>query len=320
MDSKYQQYYNALNGKEFNSCVSKYSSTLNNVRSSITSMETIMDSSWSEKGLEYIKSTILPALKTQGTNIEQGVSILSTAVSKVSTLTSKLADLKSACDSYASCADDLKDIYKSRIDNLESSIDTLINEINGISLEIKNESTTFTSYITELNDLSSLARQRAEFIGDVNDTSKYYIDPAWTRRAKELYMFDNTTGEILGDTDTIYLKPGETRILTVRLPYNAGEIDKVIRTSAGGDEIFLSGKVVTARSDIDPDPNNIDYVSYQHPHWPDGVDLHTNYYDWIITANAEGDCIISQTCEYYNTNGNMPKAMVQLNVKVREDA
>ena len=131
--------------------------------------------------------------------------------------------------------------------------------------------------------------------------------------------FDNTTGEILKEGDTIYMKPGETRILTVRLPYNAGEIKKVIRTTADGNDAYRAGNIATARSDINPDPNVVDYVNYKpwSRHTPEGVDLHTNYYDWIITAKADGTVQISQTCEYNNTSGGTPKAMVDLNLVVQ---
>lgn len=319
MNSKYQAYYNALNGKDFGSYVSTYTSTLNSVSTMLTSMDSIMASSWVEKGLEYIKSTIMPALKTQQSGIEQGVSALSSAASKCNSLIAKLGELKSACDAYLSCNDEEKETYQSRITSLEGEVDNLVSEINSISLEITDASKTFGSYVKELNDLSSLQAKKAEFIGNVNDKSKYYIDPAYSSKAKELLCFDNTTGEILKEGDTIYMKPGETRILTVRLPYNAGEIKKVIRTTADGDGTFRSGNIVTARSDINPDSNVVDYVNYKpwSRHVPSGVDLHTNYYDWIVTAKADGTVQISQTCEYTNTSGGTPKAMVDLNVVVK---
>lgn len=141
MDSKYQQYYDALNGKEFNSYISKYSSTLNYVRTNLNSMESIMESSWSEKGSDYIKSSVIPALKTQETGIEQGVAILSSAVSKCNNLLSKLSELKSVCEIYNTCEEKDKEAYLTKKNNLEREIDSMIAEINGISIDIPSIST-----------------------------------------------------------------------------------------------------------------------------------------------------------------------------------
>ncbi len=317
MDGKYQQYYNALNGKEFNSYISKYTSTLNLVRSKLSSLETIMSGSWQEQGLEYIKSTIIPNLKKQEVNIEEGVSILSGVVSKVSSLVGKLSELQSACSAYASCDEEQKSSYLSRINSLESQIDSMINEINSTSLEIEDAKASVTASMTDLESLSDIQAKKAAFLGDVNDASSYYVDPNYATKAKELLCFDNTTGQILKEGDVLKLKPGETRILTVKLPNNAGQIKQLVRTTADGNDLYRTGSVVTAKSDVNPDSNVIDYVNYKFGnHWPQGVDLHTNHYDWIITANSAGEVEISQTCEYTNTNGDTPKGMISLNVQV----
>lgn len=322
MNSKYQQYYNILNGKEFSSYVSSYSSALSDISAKITSIESVLSSS-SEKGLDYIKSTTLPSLKSQTLGIEQGLKALSTAASKCAELNTKLSELKSACSSYASCKEEEKETYKSKVSTLEGQVDAIINEINAIAMEsepVESSGTTTTTQTTATP--GSIEALKAEFIGDVNDSSKYYVDSAYSTRLKQLVCFDNTTGEILEDGDTFYMKPGETRVLTVRLPYNAGEINQVMRTTADGDSVYREGNVITAKSDINPDPDVIDYVNYKSwsNHYPEGVDLHTNYYEWVITAQADGTALISQTCEYTNTDGNMPKAMIGINVVVSSDA
>ena len=318
MDSKYQKYYDGLKGKDFGSIVSKYTTAISEVKSKIDGVEaTLATDGWSEKGLDLIKNSILPSLKAKETEINAGISTLSTVASKISNLQSKLESLKNECAAYNNCKEEEKSSYRSKINSLEKEIDGIISEINGISLEFNDTSSTFSSYMDTLKEMTSLAGLKAEFLGDVNDTSKYFVDPAFAHKAKELVLFDNTTGEILHEGDTIRLKPGETRILTVRLPYNAGNIDKVVRTTADGDSNYRSGNVITAKSDINPDPNVVDYVNYKFGnHWPAGVDLHTNYYDWIITANGSGNATASQTCEYRNTNGDTPKAMVDINVVV----
>lgn len=322
MNSKYQKYYNVLNGKDFSTYVASYSSSLSEISTSFNSIESIMSSS-TEKGLEYVKGTIIPSMKTQHATIEQGIQALSSAASKCNNLINKLNELKSASDYYSSCKEEEKESYRSKISSLESEIDTIINEINSISLDSQNENSSsgIVSTLDNTKTDGSIESLRAAFIGDVNDTSKYYIDPAYSKKLKELVCFDNTTGEILEEGDSFYMKPGETRVLTVRLPYNAGEIDQLLRTSADGDSTYRSGSVVTAKSDVNPDPNVVDYVNYKSwsNHFPDNVDLHTNYYDWIITAKADGTAVISQTCEYTNTDGDMPKAMIGINVVVKDD-
>ena len=325
MNSKYQQYYNELKDKAFTPYVTGYMQALNNINTSINSVNSVM-SSCTEKGVEYIKNTILPSLKNEGAKLETGLRQLTVASTKVTLLVAKLTELKNACDSYASCKEEEKNSYKSKIAALEKEADGIINEINSLSITELTIDSKGTPYVnntvgTTTLDPTSIAAKRAAFIGDVNDTSKYYVDPKYAKKLKELVCFDNTTGEILQEGATIYMKPGETRVLTVRLPYNAGQIDKLLRTTADGDEKFRSGTVAVATCDVNPDPNIVDYVNYKEwsNHIPDNVDLHTNYYDWIITAKANGTVTISQTCEYTNPDGYMPKAMVGMKLVVKDD-
>lgn len=310
MDDKYQKYYNALNGKDFSNYVQGYLTSLSEINSKFASIKSMMASS-SDKGLNYIKSSIIPYIDAQESDIEQGLNALKNASSKCVTLVELLNQLKNASDYYNSCSEEEKEKYRSEINSLKYQIDVLVSEINAISLKAVNG---------DMNSLlpSSIETLRANFIGNVDNINDYYIDPSYANKAKELVCFDNTTGQILKDADTIYLKPGETRILTVRLPYNAGAINKLLRTTADGGEVYRTGSVVTARSDVNPDPSIIDYVNYKENayHMPSNVNLHTNYYDWVITAKADGTTTISQTCEYTNVNGDMPKAMVELKVVV----
>ena len=168
-----------------------------------------------------------------------------------------------------------------------------------------------------------------EFVGDYSDRSLYYIDPVYSRSSKPLDVYDNTTGKIYKAGDLVEMHLGETRILTVRLPYLAGYPTKIIRISDSGDKSFSSGKVVKTQCDIDPDPQIIDYVNYKYNnrrgHWPgnrkDSPLLQTNHYDWIVTALGTGECKISQTCEYRAIKSNgasngIPKAMTMLRLVV----
>lgn len=319
MNSKYQQYYNALNGKEFSEYVSNYSNSLSEINANFNSIESIMSSS-SEKGLDYIKNIIIPSIKAKHSFIETGIRALSLATTKCNELIKQLNELKSESQYYYSCSDEEKKYCEIRISTLENKIEEIISSINQIKLEPDNNiSSVANSSLNTTNINSSIKELKEKFIGDVDDISKYYIDPAYSTKAKKLVCFDNTTGETLEEGSTLCMKPGETRVLTVRLPYNAGEIDKIVRTTADGDSTYKDGSVVTAKSDVNPDPNVIDYVNYKSwsNHTPENVNLHTNYYDWVITAKNDGTATISQTCEYTNKNGNIPKAMIDIDVVVK---
>ncbi len=174
-----------------------------------------------------------------------------------------------------------------------------------------------------------IAAKKAAFLGNADDPNNYThfqgTKAKMFDRHNELTMFDNTTGQVLKDLDTITLKPGETRIITVKLPSDTGEITKITRTTSDGNGAYRSGKIVTARSDIDPDPNNIEYVriveggSYHMP--ANQALLKNNSYDWIITAKSKGKCNASQTAMYSSTDTGPKrnlKAMVELQVNVVE--
>ncbi len=162
----------------------------------------------------------------------------------------------------------------------------------------------------------SIAAKKKAFIGDINDTSKYYKDPHYPNMQKDLRCFNNKTGEEITDNQTIHLKVGETIVLTCALPYNAGVPKRIIRTTAA-DVSSQSDKykITSSKSNISGDPNNIQYVNYQYNHWPSGVDLHTNYYEWIIHADKPGKRQISQTCEYESSAGT-PKSMIGINIVI----
>ena len=183
---------------------------------------------------------------------------------------------------------------------------------------------------TDTENLTDLEAKKKAFMGDVNDSSQFYIDPNYSNKLAHMTCFDNTTGQILSDNDVITLKPGETRILTVKLPDYCGEIDYVFRTTAQEDK---SG-VIANRCDIDPDPNNVDYIRWEPGnasrqfHYPSGnINLKFNTYDWIITAQKDGTFLASQTCEFkshgtdssgkkYKYSGK--KAMVAIKVVVKQ--
>lgn len=218
---------------------------------------------------------------------------------------------------------------------VESKIATMMANLSTLSNYLQQASTSYqtadqqasktltdveTTDTTQTTTSTNISQKRQEFIGDINDTNKYYIDPKYPNMSKDLRCFDNQTGEELKDNNTIYMKVGETRVLTVALPYNAGVPEKIIRTTAADVSSQTDTyKITSSKSDINPDPNVVDYVNYQRQvnHWPENVDLHTNYYDWIITADKTGKRQISQTCEYKSSAGT-PKSMIGINVVITE--
>lgn len=334
MDEKYKKYYDKLNGKDYSSYVSKYKTALSTIKTKFNSLEaTISSPRWTEKGVNLIKTTVIPSLKNQANGIESGLGSLENACTQVKALVNKLETLKSLCNSldnaksaYNNAAEEEKaskkenvDYYQERVTKTEQEIDTIISAINGITVDIKDESVSFAQSMETLKEYNSLEALKQEFLGDVNDTSQYYDSKAYKLKARPLVCFDNTTGQIYKEGDTIYMKPGETRVLTVKLPNDSGNIKRIIRTTADGDSNYRSKRYVTAVSDVNPDPNKVDYVNYKSwsNHWPDNVDLHTNNYDWIVTATNEGTVQISQTCEFENTTGSIPKCMVDLSVVVK---
>ena len=243
----------------------------------------------------------------------------------------------------------------------EASIDGTIASINGVSLATVSSTTTSAGADSTGTDLTAtpadtttteetttttsdgkvysdgkkkysipsdptVAAKKAQFLGDCDDPNNYttYTGNNLYSRHNVLTLFDNTTGEIIQDHGSITLKPGETRVITVKLPSDTGEITKITRTTADGNGAYRSGKIVTARSDIDPDPNNIEYVRLVEGayHAPSDMSLlKNNSYDWIITAKSEGSVSASQTCLWASTmtgNRNL-KAMINLKVNVVSD-
>ena len=192
--------------------------------------------------------------------------------------------------------------------------------------------------ITELSDSKErvynvdpvINQKIKDLIGDVDDPSQYTFEK---NAKKNIMVIDCEDGKIYYDTDTIEIKPGETKRLIVKLPTNTGMVTKIVRTTAANN----NWKYTKSKSDIDPNPNHTDYVDYRKNsgtyHFPSDRELlHTNHYEWIVTATDEKNILnkndltkeLSQTCEYwtyhdgkaYNTG---TKAMIGLNFHINLD-
>ncbi len=348
MKEIYKKYYEKLNGANLSGGVSKLSSAVSTASSSYSSVQSsLSSSSWSELGAITVNNVTLPQIMDDIKLLSENVSgPLTEVVTKCTELVSKIKELENLEKELEALGDKWTyteggsrtqsevNSHNSKIDELnkkikdkETEIDGVVSAINGITLKTATTTKVDTSVPAEdkkqdvLNDGSIAAKKKA-FIGDVDDPKSYTaLNPNFRNMRKVMQLFDNTTGEILNDHAVLNLKPGETRVITVKLPTNTGMIQEVHRTSAGGEGKFLQGHVVKARSDIDPDPNKIDYVNYKSwsNHWPSNRSmLHTNSYDWVITATEKGTVKISQTCEYttdVSKGGNL-KAMINMTVNV----
>lgn len=335
MESKYQKYYDALKGKDFSSPISKYTSALSNAKTKVESAEAIINSSqWIEKGLEIIKGSILPSLKEQESQMEQGIAALSTAVGKIDSLVGKLEALDAACKSYSSCEDEeKKKTYLSKVHSLESEADGIINEINGISFNFTSQKTSFESHISNLEEATkrleidfknrifssdpAINDKIRKLIGDVDDPNSYEaVHDNLTSFRKDILVIDPETGQTLNRDDVLNMKPGETKRLLVRLPVNTGMIDKISRTTADN----CGSTITRTYSDIDPDPNKVQTVRRSSNTWPDNMNLlHQNYYEWVITATGTGRKTISQTVEYSTdaSRGANLKAMTRIKINIQ---
>lgn len=311
MKSKYQKYYDKLKNQLFSSYISRYTSTISTVKSKINSISNSISSNstnWNEKGLNTIQNNTIPVIIKNVSNVENGINALSQAVAKSYNLLSKLTELDSVCKKYDSSLEEDKLKYENQIAFLENQIDSIIDEINSISITSTNinknnfvESSDDVNIVSNINSVNSnISTKKIDFLGNVDDLTQYTVADNYKTIRKVMTGFDNTTGEIVKENSTIHLKPGETRVITIKLPTNTGAIAELKRTTADGDSVYRTGKVVTSLSNVKTNSDEIDYVNYKNysNHYPKDTDLHTNYYDWIITANGSGNTTIEQTCEY----------------------
>ena len=362
MKAKYQKYYDALKGTNLSGGVSKISSAVNSAKTGLSSMQSsLSSSSWSELGAMTVNSVTIPSLIQDldllNTNVTGALTEVATKCTELVSQLTELEALEKKLESlgdkwtYTEGGSKTQSEVKShnneitqteqQITDKESAIDGMIDAINGITLATVSSTTTSAgtestgtdplqtdtgtnSIDTSATTSADIAAKKKQFLGDVDDPNNYEaVHPRFSAIRKEMTLFDNTTGEILTDRSTITMKPGETRVITVKLPTNTGMINEIHRTSADGSSAYKSGKIVKATSDVDPDPNKQLKVNYKGR---DGLPedksvLHTNYYEWIITAQPDGKGKVqcSQTCEYTTSASKAAhlKAMINLFVDVQ---
>ena len=241
------------------------------------------------------------------------------------TLGTGFQELATNITSISTFLDTTSNTYKSGDEEASS---TVLKETEAATtLDPAKANTTITNKKMSIPADPAIAAKKQEWLGDVDDKSKYTYyqgNNLYTRR-NVLEVFDNTTGETWRDDGgEITMKPGETRVLTVKLPTDTGMINQITRTTADGSAAYRTGKIVTGKSDLDPDPNNVEWVRLAESresgsHVPKDTSLlHNNSYDWIITAHSNGSVTASQTCLWSTdqTKGRNLKAMIDVKVNV----
>lgn len=347
MKAKYQKYYDALKGKDFAGPVGGYKSALSDASSKLSSVESLVTSStWTEKGLNTVKGSVIPALKEASTKLEGSLGSLSEVASKVTDLVSQLESLKSLEEtleslgskwSYTEGGTKTKsevnshnnqiDETERKIAEQESAIDGTVAAINGISVESVESTTSGASEVTTevkkktdgkvYSSDPAINAKIQQLLGDVDDPNSY--DPVkenFMSMRKDILVIDPETGETYNRDDEITIKEGETKRLIVRLPTDTGMIEQITRTTADN----CKSKITQTYSDLDPDPDNVEWVRRSTNHWPEDMSLlHTNHYEWVITASGgTGKKTISQTVEYTSSVSGKRnlKAMTRIRVNV----
>ncbi len=369
MQDKYKKYYDALKSADVGASQGTVASSVNNAKNYMSSVKSaISSSSWTELATYTINEVTIPMIEKSFDVLVGNVSdVLQQVATKSKALLTALEALekleeekdalgdkwsynaektnKNEVDSHNSKIDGVK----TRIDNKESEIDGIVSSLNSIEVQDvvafisqlqaerkeKEAETTVTKNGNVKYSIPSdpaVAAKKAAFIVDYDDASAYthYKGNNLFDRHNELTLFDNKTGEIISDLGQITMKPGETRVLTVKLPTDTGQIKQILRTTADGSGVYRSGQYVTARSDIDPDPNKIEYVRIietgdddQARHVPYDMSLtYNNCYDWIITADSNKvsndpvRCSQSVLWTSEDSGKRSLKAMINLYVKV----
>ena len=346
MKAKYQKYYDALKGKDFAGPVGGYKSALSDATTKLNSVESLVGSStWTEKGIEAVKGSVIPAIKEASSIIEGSLGALSQVASKVSELVSQLESLKSLEEkleslgskwSYVEGGSRTKSEVTShnsqitetetKISEQEAAIDGTIAAINGISVDSVSAVSSASVEITEKTKKTdgtvyssdpAINAKIQQLLGDVDDPNSY--DPVkenFMSMRKDILVIDPETGETYNRDDEITIKEGETKRLIVRLPTDTGMINQITRTTADN----CKSKITSTYSDLDPDPDNVEYVRRSLNHWPEDMSLlHANHYEWVITATGgTGKKTISQTVEYTTDQSGKRnlKAMTRIRVNV----
>ena len=178
MKAQYQKYLDTLKGKDFSTPVGKYTNALSTSTTKLSTAESIINSStWIEKGLDIVKGSVIPSLKSQTKQLETGISALTQVSGKVNELVGQVETLKKLEDSLNSLGskwtykedgkktqsevnnhNKLIDDTKEQIQNQEEAIDSTVASINGISFSFISTKGTFSITMTNLKNVVELEK------------------------------------------------------------------------------------------------------------------------------------------------------------------
>lgn len=323
MKSMYKKYYDALVGKEFASKVNNYKSAVSNSKDKLNAAKaTIESSQWVEKGIEIIKNSVMPSLKSQGDQFDNGLEALSQAIAKVKELTDQLKELDTLDKkleslgskwTYSSDGERTEASVNShnneiaeterKISNQESLINSTIAAINGISFSYTSQSSQFSGYMSELKEATKVPPS-----GVLSYTQGTFYEPGRENRVlgNVATLLDFTCdGVSLGQDGSIVIKKGTTAHLKVKIPDELENVTEIIRTSPDGKK----GWSYWVSQEVTPKANKNDQST-----WFNGRE-----YDWYITGNEVTDNItLSQTALFKIPGGRLGsyKGMARLRVKI----
>lgn len=338
MKPVYEKYYNALKNTKISESSEKIVSLFDLLNKYHTTLGSNINTNlWVELGKDEIVENVLPVIIKNTESLKNNIANSLGKACKMAQndLLNLFKSLESKEREINSLEDEERNKRQGEITSIENSIDSKIQEIN--SLEVADFETVEASsinigvmlqgiYKLPIDDAGNtlgfsylpeeIEKKKIEFLGNIDNPNEYTVDPNYVKMRKHMRLFNNTTGEEILPGSVVRLKKGEQLVITVKLPTNTGMINKIHRTTADGDDVARSKRVVHSVSNVSGDPNNITHVNYKQNFYPPGVDLHKNHYDWVIQANGVGTSSISQTCEYTAHNNVMAKAMADIKVVV----
>lgn len=324
MKTQYENYYNKLKNTSLVEKSNNLVSFFYALSDSHDKLKTSLDSNlWIELGKEEISKSVVQTMIKHTKDLENNVkeSLVKACSLTQNDLYNLLVKLDKKEKELAILSEEEKPPRLGEISSIEREIDSKISEINNLNVSDLIVSPTPLQTDLQINFQNlpkDISDRKKLFLGNVDNPAEYTVHPNYVKMRKELRLFNNKTGEEIKPGSVVRLKKGEQLILTVKLPTNTGMIGELKRTTADGDHVARTKRVVHTLSDVNPDPNIVDFVNYKSwaNHKPPGVNLHTNHYDWIINGKDYGSATVSQTAEYTANNAILAKAMTSIKVVV----
>ena len=265
-------------------------------------------SSMNEIRSQISKSSFLSGLKKQSFRSASGIpGIIPTNIDKYfSIVGAMLTNLKGETDAVGSIAQ----AYVDQDEYLKKGIEGTISDTQSPTVETP--STVDTSGDTRVYNSDPVINEKIlKLLNDpyFPNTDHTELEPTNENfkklrgKRKIIACIDADTGEVYREGDLVHLKKGEAKRLIVKTPTNNGNVLELGRVTADN---CGNGDKVHTYSDIDPDPNHVDYVNIcnkEGKYSPKNKELvKTDHYDWVIEAGEKDtngkEFSMSQTVQY----------------------